>query len=90
MNTERISLFHSSTSLIISISIITTSIILLEISLNNHQTALAQQLEKKSSVIGGRVHSPELEFERNYTNIENATQKGVSHPVIATGMMVVT
>jgi thiol-disulfide isomerase/thioredoxin len=87
MNTERISLFHSSTSLIISISIITTSIILLEISLNNHQTALAQQLENKSSVIGGGVHSPELEFERNYTNMENATQKGVSHPVIATGMM---
>jgi thiol-disulfide isomerase/thioredoxin len=87
MNTERISLFHSSTSLIISISIITTSIILLEISLNNHQTALAQQLENKSSVIGGGVHSPELEFERNYTNMENATQKGVSHPVIATGML---
>ena len=87
MNTEGISLFHSSTSLIISISIITTSIILLAISLNNHQTALAQQLENKSSVIGSGVHSPELEFERNNTNMENATQKGVSHPVIATGMM---
>ena len=87
MNTERISLFHSSTSLIISISIITTSIILLEISLNNHQTALAQQLENKSSVIGSGVHSPELEFESNNTNMENATKKGVSHPVIATGMM---
>jgi thiol-disulfide isomerase/thioredoxin len=87
MNTERISLFHSSTSLIISISIITTSIILLAISLNNHQTAFAQQLENKSSVIGSGVHSPEPEFERNYTNMENATQKGVSHPVIATGMM---
>ena len=87
MNTERISLFHSSTSLIISISIITTSIILLAISLNNHQTALAQQLENKSSVIGSGVHSPKLEFERNNTNMENATKKGVSHPVIATGMM---
>ena len=87
MNTEKISLFHSSASLIISISIITTSIILLEISLNNLQTALAQQLENKSSGIGGGVHSPELEFERNYTNMENATQKGVSHPVIVTGMM---
>jgi thiol-disulfide isomerase/thioredoxin len=85
MNTEGISLFHSSTSLIISISIITTSIILLEISLNNHQTALAQQLENKSSVIGSGVHSPELEFERNITNMENVTQR--SHPVIATGMM---
>ena len=87
MNTEGISLFHSSTSLIISISIITTSIILLAISLNNHQTALAQQLENKSSVIGSGVHSPELEFESNNTNMENATKKGVSHPVIATGMM---
>ena len=87
MNTERISLFHSSTSLIISISIITTSIILLEISLNHHHTVLAQQLENKSSVVGSGVHSPELEFERNYTNMENATQKGVSHPVIAAGMM---
>ena len=87
MNTERISLFNSSTSLIISISIITTSIILLEISSNNHQTALAQQLENKSSVIGSGVHSLELEFERNNTNMENAIQKEVSHPVIATGMM---
>ena len=102
MNTERISLFHSSTSLIISISIITTSIIttsiittsiittsiiLLAISLNNHQTAFAQQLENKSSVIGSGVHSPKLEFESNNTNMENATKKGVSHPVIATGMM---
>ena len=87
MNTEGISLFHSSTSLIISLSIITTSIILLAISLNNHQSALAQQLENKSSVIGSGVHSPKLEFESNNTNMENATKKGVSHPVIATGMM---
>ena len=63
MNIERLPLFHSSTSLIISISIITTSIILLEISLNNHHTVLAQQLERQISLIGGGVHSPELEFE---------------------------
>ena len=49
---------------------------------------LAQQPENKSSVVGGGgVHSSELEFERNYTNTENATQKGVSHPVVAAGMM---
>jgi hypothetical protein len=35
------------------ISIITTSIVLLEISLNNPHTALAQQPETKSSVVGG-------------------------------------
>ena len=61
--------------------------ILLEISLNNHHTVLAQQLENKSSVVGSGVHSLELEFERNYTNMENATQKGVSHLVIAAGTM---
>ena len=87
MNFERISFFHSSTSLIISIIIITTSIILLEIGLNNHHIALAQQQENNSSVIGSGVHSPELEFERNNTNMENASQIGVTHPVIATGMM---
>ncbi|MGA8485307.1 MAG: redoxin family protein, partial [Nitrososphaeraceae archaeon] len=56
-------------------------------SLNNHHTVLAQQLENKSSVVGSGVHSPKLEFESNNTNMENATKKGVSHPVIATGMM---
>jgi thiol-disulfide isomerase/thioredoxin len=37
-------------------------------------------------VVGGGVHPPELEFEKNYTNEKSATETGVSHPVIAAGM----
>ena len=79
MNIERDSLFRSSMSLMISIIIITTSMILLEIGLNNHHIAIAQQ--NKSMVLGG-VHSPELEFGKNYTNARSVTKTGLSHPVI--------
>ena len=57
--------------------------ILLEIGLNNHHIAIAQQ--NKSMVLGG-VHSPELEFGKNYTNARSVTKTGLSHPVIAAGM----
>ena len=60
-------------SVIITITIITTSIILLEISLNNHNTALAQQQENKV-LVGAGVHSPELEFENNPDNVGNTSQ----------------
>ena len=85
MNIERNSLFRSSMSLMISIIIITTSMILLEIGLNNHHIAIAQQQQNKSMVLGG-VHSPELEFGKNYTNARSVTKTGLSHPVIAAGM----
>ena len=85
MNIERNSSFRSSMSLIISIIIISTSIILLGIGLNNHRTAVAQQQQNKSMVLGG-VHSPEFQFEKNYTNARSATETGVSHPVIAARM----
>jgi thiol-disulfide isomerase/thioredoxin len=87
MNIERNSLFHSSKSLIITITIITTSIILLEISLNNHNIALAQQQQENKSLVGAGVHSPELEFEKKPDNVGNASQSRVTHPVMATGMM---
>jgi thiol-disulfide isomerase/thioredoxin len=59
--------------------------ILLEIGLNNHHIAIAQQQQNKSMVLGG-VHSPELEFGKNYTNARSVTKTGLSHPVIAAGM----
>jgi len=64
---------------------IISSIILLGIGLNNHHAAVAQQLQNKNMVLGG-VHSPEFQFEKNYTNVKDATESGVSHPVIMAGM----
>lgn len=86
MNIERASLFHSSISLIISVIILTTSIILFEIDLNNHHTAVAQQQTNKSMAVGG-VHSPQFQFEKkNNTNASSATKIGVPHPVSMAGM----
>ena len=86
MSIERTSLFHFLISLIISIIIITTSIILLEVDLNNYHTASAQQQENKSLIVAG-VHTPELALEKNLDNVENTSQMGVTHPVMAAGMM---
>ena len=58
------------------------------LSLNQGSVWTAQQQQKdKGLVVVGGVHSPEFEFEKNYTNVKNATQKGMTHPVIATGMI---
>ena len=45
-----------------------------------------KQKDKGLVVVGG-VHSPEFQFEKNYTNVKSATQTGITHPVIAAGMV---
>lgn len=72
-------------NLIISIIIITTSIVLFDIGLNNHHSVIAQQQQNKSMVLGG-VHSPEFQFGKNHTNSKSVTETGVSHPVSMAGM----
>ena len=46
----------------------------------------SQQQKDKGLVVGG-VHSPEFKFEKNYTNVKSAAQTGITHPVIAAGMV---
>jgi len=69
-----------------SIIIITTSIILLEIGLIVHHVGLAQQQKYNSIVVGG-VHSPELELEKNPDKVGNTSKMGVTDPLMAAGMM---
>ena len=83
---ERTSFLHSPMSLMIFIITIATSIILFEIGLNNHHIALGQQQEN-NSLVGAGVHSPELEFENNLDNVENASQIVVTESITAAGMM---
>jgi hypothetical protein len=45
-----------------------------------------QQQKDKGLAVGG-VHSPEFRFEKNYANVRSAAQTGITHPVIAAGMV---
>jgi thiol-disulfide isomerase/thioredoxin len=47
----------------------------------NQAWSLQQQQKDKGLVVGG-VHSPEFQSEKNYTNMKNAVQTGITHPVI--------
>ena len=55
-----------------------------DLSLN--QAWSVQQQKDKELAVGG-VHSPEFQFEKNYTNVKNAIQTGITHPVITAGMV---
>jgi thiol-disulfide isomerase/thioredoxin len=48
--------------------------------------AWSVQQKDKDLVVGG-VHSPEFQFEKNYTNVKSATQTGITRPVGAAGMV---
>ncbi len=55
----------------------------------NQAWSVQQQQKDKGLVVGG-VHSPEFQSEKNYTNMKNAVQTGITHPVITGGEMVIT
>ncbi|MBV9177267.1 MAG: redoxin family protein [Nitrososphaeraceae archaeon] len=52
-----------------------------------NQAWSVQQQKDKGLVVGGAVHSPESQFEKNYTNVKSAAQSGITHPVMAAGMI---
>jgi ABC-type lipoprotein release transport system permease subunit len=56
-------------------------------SLNQAWSVQQQQQKDKGLVVVGGVHSPELKFEKNYTNMKSAAQSGINRPVIAAGMV---
>ncbi|HEY7570689.1 MAG TPA: hypothetical protein VH796_04905, partial [Nitrososphaeraceae archaeon] len=45
------------------------------------------QQQKDKSMVLDRVHSPEFQFEKNYTNVKNATQTGINHPMMTARMI---
>jgi thiol-disulfide isomerase/thioredoxin len=55
--------------------------------LNQAWSVQQQQQNNKSLVVVGGVHSPEFQFEKNYTNVKSAAQSGINRPVIAAGMV---
>jgi len=55
----------------------------------NQAWSLQQQQQKKGLIVGGNgdgVHSPESQFEKNYTTMKNAVKSGINRPVISAGM----
>jgi thiol-disulfide isomerase/thioredoxin len=75
------------TALVIAITIVSV-IAGFTIYFNNpslNQAWSVQQQQKDKGLVASGVHSPELEFEKNYTNVKSATRTGITHPVIAAG-----
>jgi thiol-disulfide isomerase/thioredoxin len=79
---------ESITALVIAI-IIVSAIIGFTTYFNNSNSNNAWSIKQKDKglVVVGGVHSPELQFEKNYTNVKNTTQTGITHPMMAAGMV---
>jgi len=81
---------------VILIIIISFTIYFNNPSLNQAWSVLQQQQQQqknKGLVVGDGgnggdgVHSPESQFEKNYTTLKNAVKSGISRPVISAGML---
>ena len=58
----------------------------------NQAWSVQQQQEKpqqqdKGLVIGSGVHSPEIQLDKNYTNMKSPAQSGINRPVTAAGVV---
>jgi thiol-disulfide isomerase/thioredoxin len=77
------------TALVIAITIVSV-IVGFTIYFNNpslNQAWSEQQQQKDRGLVVSGVHSPQLKFEKNYTTVKSAVQTGITHPVIAAGMV---
>ncbi|HEU4823988.1 MAG TPA: redoxin family protein [Nitrososphaeraceae archaeon] len=77
------------TASVMAMTVVVAVIIGFTIYFNNpilNQAWSAQQQKDKGLVVGG-VHSPEFEFEKNYTNMKRAAQTRITHPAIEAGMV---
>ena len=75
--------------LVLAMTVVVSVIVGSTIYFNNpslYQAWSVQEQKDKDLVVGG-VHSPEFQFEKNYTNVKNAIQTGITHPVITAGMV---
>ena len=84
MNRDNISALVIAMALVVCV-IISFTIYFNDLSLN--QAWSVQQQKDKGLAVGGGVHSPELQFDKNYTNMTNAVQTGITPPVMTAGMV---
>src|SRR5919204_4272597 len=76
-------------AVVMAMTIVVSLIVGFTIYFNNpslNQAWSVQQHKHKGLVVDG-VHSPEFQFEKNDTNVKSAAQTGITHPVIAAGMV---
>jgi thiol-disulfide isomerase/thioredoxin len=77
-------------ALVIAMTIVGSVIIGFTIYFNDpslNQAWSMQEQKDKDLAIGGGVHSPKSQFEKNGNNVTNAVQTGVTHPAVADGMV---
>jgi thiol-disulfide isomerase/thioredoxin len=87
MSRDNISALVMATTVVISV-IIGFTIYFNNPSLNQAWSVQQQQPQKdRGLVVVGGVHSPEFQFEKNYTNVKSAAKTGINRPVIAAGMV---
>jgi thiol-disulfide isomerase/thioredoxin len=84
MNQYNISALVIAMTLVVSV-IIGFTIYFNDLSLNQ-AWSVGQQIDKGLAV-GGGVHSPELQFDNNYTNMTNAVQTEITPPEMTAGMV---
>src|SRR5437868_11874125 len=80
---------YNISALVMAMTVVVSVIVGFTIYFNNpslNQAWSEQQQKDKGLVISG-VHSPELKFEKNYTNVKSTAQTGITHPVVAAGMV---
>lgn len=81
MNQDNISALVIAMTLVVSV-IISFTIYFNDLSLNQ---AWSVQQQKDKGLAAGGVHSPEIQFDKNYTNMTNAVQTEITHPVMTAG-----
>jgi hypothetical protein len=76
-------------TLLMAMTVVVSVIIGLTIYFHNpslNQAWSAQQQKDKGLVVGS-VHSPEFQFEKNYSKLMSAAQTGITHPAIEGGIV---
>jgi thiol-disulfide isomerase/thioredoxin len=79
---------NSTSALVIAIILVVSLFIGFTIYFNDlslNQAWSVQQQNNNGLAVGG-VHSPEFQFEKNYTSMKNDVQTGITHPAMTGGM----
>jgi thiol-disulfide isomerase/thioredoxin len=80
---------YNISALVIAMTLVVSVLIGFTIYFNDHslnQAWSAQQQKDKRLAVDG-VHSPELQFDKNYTNMTNVVQTEITPPVMTAGMV---
>jgi hypothetical protein len=87
MNRDNISALVMAMAVVAVISVIVGFTIYFNNPSLNQAWSVQQQQKDEGLVVGGGVHSPEIKFEKNYANVKDAAQTGITHPAMAGGMV---